>query len=268
MTDQNFTLSLRIDATPQIVFKAILNVRGWWSEEIKGSTDQLNAEFTYSYMDVHRCRIKIIELVPSKRIIWEVLDNYFSFTEDKSEWIGTKIIFEIMEENGQTKLNFIHEGLVPAYECYSACVNGWTQYIMHSLSDLITTGKGQPNGRESAQTTHEVALRFNELAKQEKWFEIQDELFDEHVKSIEPADSPWLKNAEGKAAVRKKAEDWVKKITGAHHRRTTEPIISGDHFAVGREVDIDVNGIGRIQINQIMLYEVKNGRIIAEQFFY
>ena len=117
-------------------------------------------------------------------------------------------------------------------------------------------------------TTKEVAARFNELAKQEKWFEIQDELFADNVKSIDPPNSPYFGYAEGKAVVRKKGEDFVKKIEAAHRRHTTEPIIAGNHFAVGREVDITVQGYGRIQINEIMLYEVKDGEIIAEQFFY
>jgi hypothetical protein len=117
-------------------------------------------------------------------------------------------------------------------------------------------------------TTNEVAARFNELAKQEKWFEIQDELFADNVKSIDPPNSPYFGYAEGKAAVRKKGEDFVKRIESAHRRYTTEPIVSGNHFAVGREVDITVQGHGRIQINEIMLYEVKDGEIISEQFFY
>ena len=117
-------------------------------------------------------------------------------------------------------------------------------------------------------TTKEVAARFNELAKQEKWFEIQDELFGDNVKSIDPPNSPYFGYAEGKAVVRKKGEDFVKKIEAAHRRHTTEPIIAGNHFAVGREVDITVQGYGRIQINEIMLYEVKDGEIISEQFFY
>ena len=117
-------------------------------------------------------------------------------------------------------------------------------------------------------TTKEVAVRFNELAKQEKWFEIQDELFAGNVKSIDPPNSPYFGYAEGKAVVRKKGEDFVKKIEAAHRRHTTEPIIAGNHFAVGREVDITVQGYGRIQINEIMLYEVKDGEIISEQFFY
>jgi len=117
-------------------------------------------------------------------------------------------------------------------------------------------------------TTKEVAARFNELAKQEKWFEIQDELFADDVKSIDPPDSPYFGNAEGRSSVRKKGEEWVKRIEAAHKRYTTEPVVGGNHFAVGREVDITVNGIGRIQINQVMLYEVKDGKIILEQFFY
>jgi hypothetical protein len=117
-------------------------------------------------------------------------------------------------------------------------------------------------------TTQEVAARFNELAREEKWFEIQDELFAENVKSIEPANSPYFKDAEGKAIVRKKGEDWVKRITAAHGRFTSEPVVGGNHFAVSRNVDITVQGHGRIQINELMLYEVKWGKIVLEQFFY
>ena len=119
-----------------------------------------------------------------------------------------------------------------------------------------------------ALTTQEVAERFNELAKQEKWFEIQDELFADNVRSIDPPNSPYFRYAEGKADVRKKGEDWVKRIEAAHRRYTTEPVVGGNHFAVGRNVDITVQGFGRIKIDEIMLYEVKDGQIVLEQFFY
>ncbi len=117
-------------------------------------------------------------------------------------------------------------------------------------------------------TTQEVAARFNELAQQDKWFEIQDEFFAENVRSIDPPDSPYFGYAEGKAAVRKKGEDFVKRIQARHRTYTSGPLVAGNHFAVGREVDITVQPHGRIQINQIMLYEVKDGQIISEQFFY
>lgn len=122
-----------------------------------------------------------------------------------------------------------------------------------------------PNG---VLTTAEVVARFNELAKAEKWFEIQDELFADQVKSIDPPGSPYFGNAEGKASVRKKGEDFVSRIEAVHRMHTTAPVTGGNHFAVGREMDITVQGLGRIQINEIMLYEVKDGRIVSEQFFY
>jgi hypothetical protein len=117
-------------------------------------------------------------------------------------------------------------------------------------------------------TTREVAARFNELAQQEKWFEIQDEFFADNVRSIDPPNSPYFGYAEGKAAVRKKGEDFVKRIKEVHSLHTTEPIVTGNHFAVVREKELTVEGHGRIRINQIMLYEVKDGQIILEQFFY
>jgi len=117
-------------------------------------------------------------------------------------------------------------------------------------------------------TMHEVAARFDELAQQEKWFEIQDELFAENVRSIDPANSPYLGYAEGKAAVHKKGKDFVDRIEAVHRMYTSKPLVSGNHFTVGREMDITVEGHGRIQINEIMLYEVKDGQIVVEQFFY
>lgn len=115
---------------------------------------------------------------------------------------------------------------------------------------------------------NEVAARFNELAQQEKWFEIQEEFFSDDVKSIEHSDAPWMKDAKGKAVVRKKAEEFIKKIEAVHSAHTTQPVIGGNYFAVGRLVDLTIQGHGRVQWDQVMLYEVKDGKIVSEQFFY
>jgi hypothetical protein len=159
MTTPDFTTTILVGQTPKQVFDAINNVRGWWSEEIEGSTDKLNDEFKYHYEDVHRCKMKIIEFIPNEKVVWLVLDNYFKFTKDKSEWTGTKISFEISEKDNKTQLRFIHLGLVPEYECYDVCKNAWSQYIQQSLLSLITTGKGQPNGTDKPQTEHEKKFR-------------------------------------------------------------------------------------------------------------
>ena len=143
--NRNYTTTFTVDQTPEEVFEAINNVRGWWSQAIEGETDRLNAEFKYHYQDVHRCTIKISELVPGKKIVWNVLDNYFNFIKDQNEWVGTDVVFEIARQGDKTEIHFTHIGLVPAYECYNICSDAWGSYITGSLRDLITTGKGQPN---------------------------------------------------------------------------------------------------------------------------
>ena len=121
---------------------------------------------------------------------------------------------------------------------------------------------------KTTMTTQEVVTRFNELAQQEKWFEIQDELFAENVKSIEPPGSPYMGYAEGKSSVRKKGEDFVKKVQDFHGAQTSPAVVAGNHIAVGRCMDVTVEGFGRIKLDEIMLYEVKDGQIVSEQFFY
>lgn len=124
-------------------FNAIKNFRAWWSEEIEGNTDQLNEVFFDHYKDIHLCKIKLIEMVPDKKLVYQVVDNQFSFTKDKTEWIDTKLIFEITNEGDKTKVWFTHEGLVPKIECYSDCSNAWEQLVQQILFSLITTGKGK-----------------------------------------------------------------------------------------------------------------------------
>ena len=145
---QNYTTTLTVDKTPKEVFASINNVRGWWSQEIEGRTDKLSAEFNYHYEDVHRCKLKITEFEPSKKVVWHVLDNYFDFTKDKREWKNTDIVFEIAKKGNKTEVHFTHVGLMPAYECYSVCSDAWCSYIKSSLRNLITKGKGQPNEKK------------------------------------------------------------------------------------------------------------------------
>jgi hypothetical protein len=157
MSDQSFTTTFSVGQTPKEAFDAISNVRGWWSEEIDGGTAKLGDEFTYHYEDLHRCKIRVTEAIPGQKVSWLVVDNYFDFTEDKTEWTGTRISFEISENDGKTEVHFTHRGLVPEYECFDVCSNSWGSYINGSLRNLITTGEGQPNGRGRPRVPAEEA---------------------------------------------------------------------------------------------------------------
>ena len=145
MKNKNFSTTLKVSQTPEEVFDAITNVRGWWSEGIEGNTARLNDEFIFQVKDVHYSKQKLVEVIPGKKVVWLVMDSQMSFVKDKSEWTGTKVIFEISEKGNETQLVFTHEGLLPHVECYHACAPAWTQYVQHSLLSLITTGKGDPN---------------------------------------------------------------------------------------------------------------------------
>lgn len=147
---QNYTATISVEQTPEEVFAAINNPRGWWSEEIEGSTDKPGAIFHHHHQDIHRCKMKITEFVPGKKVVWRVMENYFNFIKDQQEWVGTDIVFEITKKNGKTLVQFTHVGLVPAYECYELCSNAWGSFINGSLRDLITKGKGHPTPLEEA----------------------------------------------------------------------------------------------------------------------
>src|SRR5450755_1429287 len=136
MNEQDFTTILTVDQTPEEAFDAINNVRGWWLGEIEGSTEKLGDEFTYRYGDVHYSRQRVVESIPGTKVAWRVLDSRLSFAEDKTEWNGTEITFDISAKGGATQVRFTHVGLVPRFECFDACSNAWGSLINSSLRSL------------------------------------------------------------------------------------------------------------------------------------
>jgi len=145
MSNQNYTTTLLVDQTPEEVFNAVRNVRGWWSgyysEVIKGDTEKLNDEFSFRAGDgVHYSKQKLVEVIPNKKVVWLITESDLSFLEKRDEWTGTKVIFDISTKDNKTQLVFTHDGLIPAIECYNSCAPAWSQYLQNKLLPLIAKG--------------------------------------------------------------------------------------------------------------------------------
>ncbi len=144
MKEQNYTASITVDVTPHEVFKSINDVATWWTDDLEGSSQKLNDEFTVHFGDVHVSTQKLFEVIPDKKVVWLVTDSKLNFVKDKQEWKNTKISFELSYQDNKTTIHFTHVGLAPHVECYNSCSKGWDYFIKGSLFKLLTEGKGNP----------------------------------------------------------------------------------------------------------------------------
>lgn len=121
---------------------------------------------------------------------------------------------------------------------------------------------------DKTTTTAEVAAKFNEYAQSGNWEKIQEDLFAESAVSIEPPGSPGLQSVEGLAAIKEKGRKFNESLEEMHGGYSTEPIVAGNFFSVAMGMDATFKGMGRMRIDEIAVYEVKDGKIVKEQFFY
>jgi hypothetical protein len=117
-------------------------------------------------------------------------------------------------------------------------------------------------------TIQEVTARYSELAKSNQWDQIQDELYGDNAVSIEPAHSPGLQSVEGLAAIKQKGQMFQAMVEEMHDGYCTEPVIGGKHFSVAMGMDVTMKGMGRMKMDEVAIYEVVDGKIVKEQFFY
>lgn len=144
MKTKDYHVSLVVNAPATEVFRQINHVVAWWTDDLKGHSQKLHDEFTVQFGDVHVSTQKIVEFIPDKTVTWLVTESSLNFIQDKQEWNGTKIRFDLDEVDGKTQVDFTHIGLVPEVECFEACSGGWNYYIKGSLFKLLTTGQGKP----------------------------------------------------------------------------------------------------------------------------
>lgn len=116
--------------------------------------------------------------------------------------------------------------------------------------------------------TKDVANRFYELSQQGDWDAIQNELYCENAVSIEPEFSQGPTRVEGLEAIKQKGVQFREMIEETHGGYCNEPIVAGNHFSCTMGMDVTMKGIGRINMDEVCVYEVKDGKIVKEQFFF
>ena len=150
MKKQDYNATIVVKSTPAEAFKQINRVSAWWTDSVKGHSEDLGDVFSVHFGDTF-VNFKIVESVPGKKVVWLVTDCHIPWLKDIKEWKDTMVSFDISGEKGETKINFTHIGLVPEVECYANCERGWNQYVKESLFKLLTEGKGAPQ-KKAAET--------------------------------------------------------------------------------------------------------------------
>jgi hypothetical protein len=142
MEKKNFNTTITVDTSAVEAIKKISNIPDWWGITFTGSAEKLNDKFIVKMSGDSFFNFTVAELIPGKRVVWLVTNCNMPWYSDKKEWANTKLIFDVIENNGVTEIKFTHEGLTHEIECYKDCETGWTHWIRTSLLSYFNTGKG------------------------------------------------------------------------------------------------------------------------------
>ena len=132
-----------VKAPPAKVYEALATpegVSGWWTTQTKGDSNAggiISTLFTADGRVLGGFDLKILELLPEKSVVWQVVDG-------PAEWVGTKIRFDLKQEDDFTTVLFKHEGWKEPAEFMYHCSTKWATFLM-SLKSLGETGQGQPS---------------------------------------------------------------------------------------------------------------------------
>lgn len=122
--------------------------------------------------------------------------------------------------------------------------------------------------KQNILTTTEVAAQFIELCRQDKFYEVQTQLYADNCISIEANDFLLPKTTEGLPQILKKSELFESLVEQVHGRVISDPVIGGDYFTVSWAADMTFKGRDRFTMEEICVYKVQDGKIVFEQFFY
>jgi uncharacterized protein YndB with AHSA1/START domain len=109
---------------------------GWWTTNTQGEGDEAGGVIQFRF-GAGGFDMKVLELQPRERVLWEVVDG-------PEEWIGTHVEWDLKQVDDYTVVLFKHEGWKEPVEFMHHCSTKWAVFLM-SLKSLIETGKGAPD---------------------------------------------------------------------------------------------------------------------------
>ncbi len=123
---------------------------------------------------------------------------------------------------------------------------------------------------EIFMTTQQVADRYYELSKENRYDVIVDELYSNDIECIEPTDNPnpALGNIKGIEAKRAKDKAFGETIEEMHSGYCDAPIVAGKYFTLKMGMECTMKGMGRLGMDEICVFKVEDGKIVKEQFFF
>ena len=147
----HYVQSLEIDAKPSAIYAALTTAEGlraWWTEDCDVGTD-VGGTHVFRF-GPHRKEFRIEALVPNREVRWHCTAARIVGLKRGDEWVGTEARFRIQPlGQGRTRLTFEHLGLVPEFECWDICQDGWRHFLA-SLKMLLESGRGTPYELEEA----------------------------------------------------------------------------------------------------------------------
>ena len=148
MENKNYHRTIVVNSSVEEAMKKICKINLWWRKDFSGNTAKLNDKFTVPFGELNGeisfVDFVISEFVPDKKVVWKVTNCNLPWFKDKKEWNNTEVVFKLSEEDGKSKIDFTHIGLVPEVECYEACEKGWDGHITNDLEKFINEGKAIP----------------------------------------------------------------------------------------------------------------------------
>jgi hypothetical protein len=144
LAQRGYRTTIESSIAPGDALGRISEVALWWAKHVDGAAKEVGDEFTVRFAGGDRYTLRVAELEPPGRAVWEVTDAFQGWVADPGEWIGTRIVWTVSARPDGATVQMEHVGLVPALECFDRCTGGWTYLVHDSLAGHLAGASGRP----------------------------------------------------------------------------------------------------------------------------